>query len=77
MVTYEVLRSKIAVDETKISCPLFFIARRHDKIIPLHAVNKIAEKYHAPLTVLEGNHHIYPDAKKVAPVIYDFIKDFK
>jgi len=74
MVTYEVLRSKIPVDENKITCPLFFIARRHDKIIPLHAVEKIAEKYHAPLTILDGNHHIYPDAKKIAPIINDIIK---
>jgi len=77
IVTYEVFRSKIPVDETKITCPLFFIARKNDKIIPLSAVKKIAEKYQASLKIYEGNHYIYPDAGQLSEEIYHFIKSVK
>jgi len=75
IVSYEVLRSKIEVDETKVKCPLLFIGRNNDAIIPVDCVEKIAKKYNATFKRFDGNHYIYDDASIISDVIYDFIKD--
>jgi len=75
LVTYEVLRAKIPVDEKKVDCPLFFIARNNDHIISPRIVERIAKKYDAPIRYLDGNHYIFSNYKPVADIIYDDIKD--
>ena len=73
-VTYEVFKNKIHVDERKITCPPFFIARNKDQIIPVNIVKRIAEKYNAPLKIYDGSHFIYDDAKIISKDIIDFLK---
>ena len=73
-VIYEVLKQKISVDEKKVNCPLFFIARTHDRIISPTIVQRIADKYHAPIKMIPGNHYIFPDARLISDEIYRFIK---
>jgi pimeloyl-ACP methyl ester carboxylesterase len=75
IVSYEVLKAKISVDETQVNCPLFFIARKNDLIISPEIVSRIAEKYNAPIRYLDGNHYIFSNFKPVADCIYDYIKD--
>ena len=75
IVSYEILKAKISVDETKVNCPLFFIARKNDRIILPEIVSQIAEKYNAPIKYLDGNHCIFYHFKPVAECIHNYIKD--
>jgi pimeloyl-ACP methyl ester carboxylesterase len=73
-VTYEVMKQKIAIDETMISCPLYFIGRRQDVTIPIEVVGNIAKKYDASFDIVEGNHYIFIDWKEIAQKILSFIQ---
>lgn len=73
-VTFEVMKQKIAVDEQRISCPLYFIGRKEDMTIPIDVTKLIAEKYDASFDVLEGNHYIFVGWKDVAESILSFLK---
>jgi len=72
-VTYEVMRNKIAVDEKKISCPLFFIATKDDELIPRKVSEATAAYYHAPLEILPGHHHIFSHWKPIAQTIEKYL----
>jgi pimeloyl-ACP methyl ester carboxylesterase len=73
-VSYEILKAKIPVDETKVNSPLFFIARNHDKIISPQIVKQIAEKYHGPIKYLDGNHYIFSDPEPISRCINEYIQ---
>jgi hypothetical protein len=75
IVTYEVLKARIPVDETKVDCPLFFIARNNDLIVSPVIVSRIAKKYSGTITYLDGNHYIFSDVDLVADSIHRYIKD--
>jgi pimeloyl-ACP methyl ester carboxylesterase len=72
-VTYEVMKQRIFVDEKKVSCPLYFIARREDVTIPSDVVKKIAQKYHSNFDEVSGNHYIFEDWQEIAKLIRSFI----
>jgi pimeloyl-ACP methyl ester carboxylesterase len=74
IVTYEVLKQKIPVDETKIRCPLFFIARANDLMISPSIVQQIAEKYNAPMKTISGSHYIFSDSIEISKEIYEYIQ---
>jgi len=74
MVSYEVLKQKIPVNERKIFCPLFFIARNNDLIISPYVVKRVAEKYDAKMKRFPGNHYIFSDASEICEEIYQFIR---
>jgi len=74
-VTYEVMRNKIAVDAKKITCPLFFIATKDDKLIPLRVAKTTATYYDASLDVLPGNHHIFSNWKPIVQAIEKYLVD--
>ena len=72
-VTYEVMKQKIAVDEQKIFCPLYFIGRSNDATIPVEITKKIAKKYDASYEIIKGNHYIYHDWQKTAELIDSYL----
>ena len=73
-VTYEVMKQQISVDEKKISAPLYFIGRKNDVTIPVDVIRNIADKYHSSYDVVDGNHYIFIDWKKVAEKILVFLQ---
>lgn len=76
IVTHELGRNKIAVDETKINCPLLFIATTKDRICSPELVKRIAEKYHAEYRLYDGCHHFFSNNnwRDIAEGILDFIR---
>ena len=76
-VSYEVLRGKIAVDEAKVNCPLYFIARNNDLIIAPEIVKRIADKYQSSINFLDGNHHIFSDSGPICKIIHKDIKNIE
>jgi len=73
-VSWEVMKQKIAIDEHNIHCPLFFIGRSDDRMIPVDIIKKLAKKYNAPYELVDGNHYIFYDWKKIAEIILSFIR---
>jgi len=75
IVTYELARNKIAIDEKRVKCPLLFIATRSDKVCTPEMVEKIAKKYNAEYKLYDGCHHFYYTKSwlKIAEGIYEFI----
>jgi len=75
IVTHELGRNKIAVDETKISCPLLFIATTKDRLCSPELVKRIAEKYDAEYRLYEGCHHFFCNNnwRDIADKIHNFI----
>ena len=75
-VTHELGRNLIEVDETKVKCPLLFIATTNDGICAPELVKRIAEKYNASYRIYEGCHHFFCNSnwQEIAEGIYEFIK---
>jgi len=73
IVHYEIAMNKIAVDESKVKCPLFFIATKDDRACPSEMVGKIAEKYNADFKVYNGCHHIFANWQDIAEGIQNFM----
>jgi hypothetical protein len=75
IVTHELGRNKIVVDEKKVSCPLLFIATKKDRLCAPELVKRIAEKYHAEYRVYDGCHHFFSNNiwQDIAEEIYAFI----
>lgn len=73
-VTIEVMKQKMAVNEKKITTPLYFIGRENDVTIPISVVKKIADKYDAPYDIVKGNHYIFKDWTEIAEKIFTFLK---
>ena len=75
MVTYDVMRGRIQVDASKISCPLFLISTKDDPAIPSRTVEYMAEAYQAAFKLYPGDHYIFSRWDDIAQGIYDFLKD--
>ena len=73
IVNYEIAMNKIAVDESKVKCPLFFIATKDDRVCPPEMVEKIAGKYNADFKVYDGCHHIFANWQDIADGIQSFM----
>ena len=76
IVTHELGRNKIAIDETKVNCPLLFIATKNDRICTPILVQQLAEKYGAEYRVCDGCHHFFCNSswRGIAEEIHNFIK---
>lgn len=74
-VNFELALNRISVDESKISCPLLFIATKEDKVCPPEIVAQIAEKYDAEYEVYDGCHYIFADWRKIAERILRFVEE--
>jgi pimeloyl-ACP methyl ester carboxylesterase len=59
IVTYELGMNRIAIDEKKVRCPLFFIATKQDRICTPELVKRLAEKYNAEYGLYDGCHHFF------------------
>ena len=59
IVTYELGMNRIAVDEKKVNCPLFFIATKQDGVCTPELVKRIAEKCNAEYGLYDGYHHFF------------------
>jgi hypothetical protein len=75
IVSYEILKARIPVDETQVDCALFFIARNNDRMISAEIVTRIATKYNGPIRYIDGAHYIFSDFRPVDDYIYEFIKN--
>ena len=53
----EITFGRIAVDETRLSCPVLVVAGADDVAIPPRIQRKVARKYGAPFRLYEGNAH--------------------
>ena len=73
-VTWEVMKQKITINEHYIHCPLFFIGRRDDYTVPVSVIKKLAKKYNAAYELVNGNHYIFDDWKKIAEIMLSFIR---
>ena len=75
IVTHELGRNKIAVDETKVKCPLLFIATTNDRLCSPELVKRIAEKFDAEYRLYEGCHHFFCNSnwRDIAEGIHEFI----
>jgi pimeloyl-ACP methyl ester carboxylesterase len=75
IVTYEIARNKIAVDEKKVTCPLLFIATKNDRVCPPGMVEKMAGKYNAEYQLYDGCHHFFSNSswRDIAEGIHIFI----
>lgn len=75
IVTYELARNKIAVNEKNVICPLLFIATKNDRICPPGMVKKMAEKYNAEYQLYDGCHHFFSNTswRDIAEGIHTFI----
>ncbi len=72
-IAYELMMSKIEVDERKVKCPLLFIATKDDKACKPEMVKRIAEKYDAEFIIEEGCHWIFDNWQSIADKIQSFI----
>ena len=77
IVTYELGMNRIAVDEKKVTCPLFFITTRQDGICTPELVKRLAKKYTAEYKIYDGCHHFFynDNWKEITEGIYTFIKN--
>jgi non-heme chloroperoxidase len=48
----------VAVDASRVRCPMFAIAADEDRFIPKPIVEKIAARYHAPIQTMLGHGHM-------------------
>jgi pimeloyl-ACP methyl ester carboxylesterase len=62
IVTHEIARNKIAVNEKNVTCPLFFVATKSDRVCPADMVKKMAEKYNAEYKLYDGCHHFFSNS---------------
>ena len=76
IVTYEIARNKITVNEKNVTCPLLFIATKSDRVCPPDMVKKMAEKYNAEYRLYDGCHHFFGNTnwRDIAEGINSFIK---
>ncbi|KAA0004100.1 MAG: alpha/beta hydrolase [Thermoplasmata archaeon] len=72
-IAYELIMSKIEVDERKVRCPLLFIATRDDIASHPEMVKQMAKKYNAECVVEEGCHWIFDRWRSIAERIQEFI----
>ncbi len=75
MVTYAVLKGKIAVDAAKISCPLLFIATENDILIPPKVVQSMSRSFRASFQLYPGEHFIFNNCKDIAQGVYQFLRE--
>jgi len=75
IVTYEIARNKIAVDEKNVTCPLLFIATKNDRVCTPGMVEKMAGKYNAEYQLYDGCHHFFSNTswRDIAEGIHTFI----
>lgn len=75
IVTYELGLNRIAVNEKKVKCPLFFIGTRQDRISPPELIKRLADKYHAECKLYDGCHHFFcnDNWQEITEGIYNFI----
>ena len=75
IVTYELGLNRIAVNEKKVKCPLFFIGTRQDRISPPELIKSLADKYHAEYILYDGCHHFFSNDnwREIAEGIHNFI----
>jgi pimeloyl-ACP methyl ester carboxylesterase len=75
IVTFELGLNRIAVNEKKVRCPLFFIGTQKDRVSPPELVQRIADKYHAEYKLYDGCHHFFSNEnwREIAEGIHNFI----
>ena len=75
IVTYELGMNRIAVNEKKVKCPLFFIGTRQDRISPPELIKRLADKYHAEYILYDGCHHFFSNENwgEITEGIHNFI----
>ncbi len=75
IVTYELGMNRIRVDETKVRCPLLFIATKQDKVCAPELVKRISMKYNAEYELYDGCHHFFSNNnwQDVAEGIHNFV----
>ena len=78
IVTYELGMNRIAVDEKKVRCPLFFIATKQDGICTPELVKRLAEKYNTEYGLYDGCHHFFCNSnwRDIAEGIHNFITKY-
>ncbi len=78
IVTYELGMNRIAVDEKKVRCPLFFIATKQDGVCNQELVRRLAVKYNAEYRLYDGCHHFFCDNswKDIADGIHNIITKY-
>jgi len=76
IVVYELGMKRIAVDETKVRCPLLFITTKQDGICTPELVKRLAEKYDAEYKIFDGCHNFFYNNswQDIAEEIHSFIK---
>ena len=72
-VIFELFMNKIAVDETKVNCPLLFIATKNDRSCTPEMVQETANKYDSKYEVYKGCHEIFVNWQDIADGILNFI----
>ena len=73
IVGYELVFSKIEVDESRVTCPLMFIATTEDRTCTPETVEKIARKYDTEMILKKGCHWIFVEWKSIAEEISRFL----
>ncbi|MEO7083744.1 MAG: alpha/beta fold hydrolase [Gemmatimonadaceae bacterium] len=66
----------VAVDATRVRCPVLVVAAEFDRFIPSGIVRRIAERYGAPLETFPGHGHmivVEPGWEKVAERVVAFL----
>jgi len=79
LAAYEIVRGRIAIDDSKVTCPMLVIAARQDKATPPEVVRKVADKYGACYKEYPEYCHVSLVKglgwEKVAKDIYDWAKE--
>jgi pimeloyl-ACP methyl ester carboxylesterase len=68
----------VAVDQTRVRCPLMVIGAEDDRFIPKQIAVRVAQRYGAPVRILEGHAHmsvVEPGWESVAEIVDAWIKE--
>jgi pimeloyl-ACP methyl ester carboxylesterase len=68
----------VPVDQTRVRCPLFVIGAEEDRFIPKQIAARVAQRYGAPLRILEGHAHmsvVEPGWESVAEIVDAWITE--
>jgi pimeloyl-ACP methyl ester carboxylesterase len=68
----------VPVDQTRVRCPLLVIGAAEDRFIPKQIAVRVAQRYGAPLQILEGHAHmsvVEPGWESVAEIVEGWLKE--
>jgi pimeloyl-ACP methyl ester carboxylesterase len=79
LAAYEIVRGRIAIDDSKVTCPVLVIAGGQDKVTPPKVAKKVANKYNALYREFPEHCHFSMvkglQWEKVARDLYDWVKE--